>query len=472
MTLVVDEWLPLDLFAFPAANLPPSPIAWLSYWVLLVLTLALIVHRFRVARGATRASLLVNRGGAQPGTPDAALFPLAMLGLVAPLFAVRFLWLGFFPLLLLSSAMRGTIGFRDLMRWAPAAVACVLLPGFFWLGDGPMLSKGVSLAGYRDAYDPGKYHGHAVEFLRDAGLEGKLYNSYFMGGFLGYALAPKLRSFVDGSLHVSPHVMEDYLALQLNADGSERFDATDVLDRYAVDVYFGIGFPTPPLAHRPWRHTALHLADDPDWIRVFRSMQSAVYLRRNDRNQENLKRVERYYADAGLPFDPERGLEVGRVVDEAPEWAMRHGLVPRDFGRLRAASRAGAARNSVEGRLSIAFLALGLDDRALDLDRRIIQSIPTLVVSRRRRIGALLRLGRNPEAAEEAEELAALSPRDALSRALIERARLGGGFVDAWVSSSRSRLPVLSRGEAARLRSSRQRPPSIENPSQRGAPGR
>lgn len=461
MTLVVDEWLPLDLFALPAVNLPPSPAAWFSEWALLILTLAVIAHRLRVARATT----LGDRDGSWADKPDAALIPLALLGLFAPLFAVRFLWLGFFPLLLLSSAVRGTVGSRPLVQWTLAAVACVLLPGFYWLGDAPMISQGVSLATYREAYDPGKYHGHAVEFLRESGLEGNLYNSYYMGGFLGYALAPRLRVFIDGSLHVSPRVMEDYLALQLNADGSERFDATAVLDRYAVDVYVGIGFPTPPLAHRPWRHTALHLADDPDWIQVFRSMQSAVYLRRNDRNRENLQRIERHYADAGLPFDPERGLDVGRVVDEAPEWAVRHGLVPRDFDRLRAGARAGPARSSVEGRLSIAYVALGLDGRALDLDRRIIQWIPPAIAPRRRRIGALLRLGRYSEAAEEAEDLAVLSPRDALSRALIERALQDDDLVGARDGSAHSRLPVLSRGEAARLRTSRQRPPTIEFPS-------
>jgi len=197
-------------------------------------------------------------------------------------------------------------------------------------------------------------------------------------------------------------------------------------------------------------------------------MQSAIYLRRNARNQENLKRIERYYADAGLPFDPERGFDVGRVVDEAPEWAVRHGLVPRDFAQLQAASRRGIARNSVEGRLSIAYLALGLDDRALDFDRRIIQAIPTLVAPRRRRIGAFIRLGRHSEAAAEAEKLAVLSPRDGLSRALIERARLGGDLADGSANSSRSRLPVLTRGEAARLRSSRQPPASIEREARAG----
>ena len=50
-------------------------------------------------------------------------------------------------------------------------------------------------------------------FLRDAGLEGNLYNSYFMGGYLAYWLAPTMRVFAAGTLNYPPSVAADHRAI-------------------------------------------------------------------------------------------------------------------------------------------------------------------------------------------------------------------------------------------------------------------
>ena len=150
----------------------------------------------------------------------------------------------------------------------------VLIPASHQIGEWRLLSGGVSRATYSDAYDRWKYYGHATRFLHESELEGNLYNTYFMGGFLGYWLSPRLRVFIDGALLVPPSVMTDYLAVQRNDGGPRYPDTGALLDDYEVDVYLGIGFPARPLANRPWRHTARHLEGNPDWMLVFRNLDS------------------------------------------------------------------------------------------------------------------------------------------------------------------------------------------------------
>ncbi len=449
MSFVSDEWMPLDPFRLPLTHLPPSLLGWIAYWTLVIATLYVIAIVLRNLRSPSRAK-------APPFHDlDAALLPLALLGLVAPLIAVRFLWLSLFPLLLLASAARGSLASgRSSGSWNRllALLTLLLVPAFHRIGDWPLLSSGISRATYSDSYDRWKYYGHATRFLHESELEGNLYNSYFMGGFLGYWLAPRMRVFIDGSLNVPPQVMTDYLVLQHNRESSQTTDTESLLDRHEVDVYLGIGLPTPPIANRPRRHTALHLHRHPDWILVFRNLDSAVYLRRNERNRENLKRVETYYAGTRVAFDPNAGFDVAHVINEAPDWASAHGLLPKGLEPMMAESKRFGTNDSIANLVSATYLALGLDERALESDDALVRKIPTASGPRRRRIGALLRLGRIDEALDEAGELDQLQPADGLSRSLILAARRFSSLDRAERSGFASRLPVLSHAEARLLR--------------------
>ena len=51
---------------------------------------------------------------------------------------------------------------------------------------------------------------------------------------------------------------------------------------------------------------------------VSRGPRHAIYLRRNERNAENLERVIAYYEREGVPFDRNRGLDVKAVIDARP----------------------------------------------------------------------------------------------------------------------------------------------------------
>src|SRR5262249_6195927 len=113
-------------------------------------------------------------------------------------------------------------------------------------------------------------------------------------------------------------------------------DLPALLDRLGIDLFLGIRLPDAGLPSRHWTATTAHLEHARGWIPIFRNAESAVYLRANERNRENLARVARYYQDQRVPFDGERGFEICRVIREAPDWAFRHGAIPQRFPLLAA----------------------------------------------------------------------------------------------------------------------------------------
>ncbi len=411
LTRVVDEWMHFDPLQLPVADLPPAPLPWILVWGLLLVTPLVALLRVRRWRNA----------GVDAVAADAALIGLAGASLLAMLLAVRFLWLGLFPLLLIAREAADAHLFRTRPRqWLAAAATVALLPGFVRFGDWPFLSQGLGGLGatYRQPYAAFKYYAHAAWFLRDAGVTGNLYNAYFAGGFLGYWLAPPLRGFVNGSLNFPVEVMRAYGAIQRRASGGQDGGALELLDRHGVDLFVGVGLPSAQHPDRPWRYTTSHLERAADWMLVFRNLRSAVYVRRGERNRENLDRIADYYAGQGVPFDRGRGFDVERVLREAPEWALRRGLVPRDFGRLTRSDAFGAPR--AQDRLASLFAALGLYDRAVELDRRALALDPGRVRVRRRLVWSLLRLDRAVDAALQAGRLVESARLDPLSRRIAD----------------------------------------------------
>src|SRR5262245_32904638 len=157
------------------------------------------------------------------------------------LLAVRFLWLGIFPLLLIVRAGSAWMRERPVPRAAAAsatgAAALLFAPGFVLCGDWPMISGTLpsSLARWAQPFPGAKYNAHAVWLLADAGLEGRLFNEYLQGGFLGFWLAPELRAFVNGSMNLPKPALAAQVAL---AQRRGLSDATflELPDRYGVEV--------------------------------------------------------------------------------------------------------------------------------------------------------------------------------------------------------------------------------------------
>jgi hypothetical protein len=450
LELVADEWAPVRLLELPVPNRPPSPLAWGLAWGLVA---ALPCAALLAARARRRAP------SALAVALDPALAGAAAASLVLLLSAVRLLWLAIVPLLLAGRLVRALREAQAPARRAPrlaaALTALLLVPAFVRLGDWPMISKALQLAAYAQPYPAAKHHAHAVWFLRDAELEGKLWNDYASGNFLGYWLGPRLRVFVNGSLNVPPEVMEArhaIVARRATASG-ETFEES--LDRWGVDLFFGTGLPSVPPRGRPAVATTTHLEASAGWRLLFRNPESAVYLRADARSRANLERAAAYFAREGVPFDPERGFEVERVVREAPRWAVLHGLVPADFAALEAAALSGAPRQRAAARERLAALlaSLGLYARAVALDRETLATRPGSLSAARRLVWSLLHLGRAEEAREAARELARLAPaEDELSRRLVEAARRRADLSEEEAAAELAFLPLLTRAQLPAVR--------------------
>lgn len=438
---VADEWLPIDLFALPVSYLPPSPLAWLLVWGLL---LSWPLLAFGAARLWRKQSTDI----------DPALVALAGISLLAMLAAVRFTWLGIFPLILLARAARGVSARRTTAgrMWIAAVVSIALAGAFFRFGDWPMISRGLRAewSSYKQPYAAVKYYAHATWVLRDARLAGNIYNDYSMGGFLGFWLAPELKVFVNGSLNVSPQVMQANRAIREYRGLSADQDLLELLDAEQVDLFFGIRLPVVSDGAQHIFYTTTYLDRSDQWLPIFRNVGSAIHLRRNERNRENLERIAAYYARAGVPFDSDRGFDPELVIRQARSWAIQRGLVPRDFAGLAAASQGASPADRViyQDRLASVYAALGLYEQAIRLDRRTLRFDPDAEPTRRRLVWSLLHLDRAEEAVEAATRLAAADAHP-LSR---ELARAASQYVsltdDIEAAGFVARLPLWARVEA------------------------
>jgi hypothetical protein len=455
---VGDEWSAVDLFRLPRPGLPPSPLAWTLLWGLVVGT----------ASAGLRAAWGWRRPADAAGSRiDPALLGVAVASLAASLTAVRFVWLAIFPLMLLARWQPA--GVRSMRSpcsraWLAAALAVLLLIGFVRGGDWRTIAGSMprSWTGYAQPYAAAKYHAHAVWLMQDAGLEGNLFNEYALGGFLGYWLSPRIRTFVNGSLNVSKEAIEANLPLRMRRGvrAGEGFPAA--LDRLGIDLFLGIHLPETGPRGRPWFYTTGHLEREPGWIQIFRNLRSALYLRDGPRNAANLERLATFYEDERVPFDRERGFEPERAIRLAPAWAIRHGVIPLGFAEIEAAARDALRprrRDAALDRLASLYATLGLYERAMRADRQLLAARPEALRPRRRLAWSLLREGRAAEALEVASSADAAPERDALLRGISAAAR-GALDLDGRKAAARAAtLPVFTRPEAAQVLSGFVPPP-------------
>jgi len=449
--VVLDEWTPLDPLALPPPNLPPSTLAWAIACGLLVTTPLVVADAVRHRLRAPDASGMSSSGASL----DPMLAAMALASLVALCAAVRFLWLGVIPIALVGEALAVrsiAVTRRSRTRWAAAAAVVLLLPASVRFGDWPMISQGARPSLYARPFAAMKYHAHAVWLLADMGVEGRLFNSYFMGNFLGYWLAPRLKAFTNGSLNLPPETMRDGRALMARTGGQSGLGFAELLDRHEVDVFFGEGMPVVSRRNRPADTTVAHLDGTPGWIPIFRNVDSSLYVRDVPRNRDDLDRVAAYYEREGVPFDDRRGFVVADVVQRAPEWAHAHAVVPARFEARQRQANSGDPfrRRAARDDLAALYLLVGEYERAVSLLRMLVRNDPTDERAGRRLVWARLRAGRFEAARDQAQKLlsedAALEPLTRhIARKAEELASMSGEEARARVAT----LPVFMRVELA-----------------------
>ncbi len=448
---ISDEWNPTNLFAWPVAMLPPTIAAWALCWITVfgIVAAGIFALRERWTRRTVGAGAADDEGGADRSARadlvDPALLALACAALVASLVASRFLWLLLFALMLMASLLRRAApetepaaapGASRSASLAPAALALaslVALIAHLWVGDWPLVSRVARAEGaaYAAHYPTDRYSAHATWFLADAGLEGRLFNDYPLGGFLAFWLAPKLQMSSSGTMNVAREAMQANFAIGARQTLIPDESYAALLDRQGIDLFLGAGYPIEATPGRPIPCTNRHLEHEPGWLLVFRNVQNAVYLRRNPRNDANLDRVADYYMRAGVPFDRERGFVVDVVAEEALPWAIEHGVVPADLAALVEHVGTQQRTKTIDAqtlRLAMLYATLGLYERALEVERLLWNVQPGDASTAWRTIWSLAQLGRWDDAlaaagALERRERAAGAPAGTGWSATLEQLR-------------------------------------------------
>jgi hypothetical protein len=414
---VRDEWTHFAPFRWGHyAGSSVSFTSWLVADVLLVLFLlgsaaALIAHLRRPSRAALERF-------------DPVLFGLSLAAIAAIGVSVRFLWLAFFPLLYLLQLVRLAPA-PAALPWA-ASAACVALLAAFPSVSGFERDAARPSAYLARPYSPAGYDVQSARFLASTGVEGNLFNDYGQGGFLGYWLAPKLRSFIDSRTeHYSAAVYRDYSRVNRQIGGRPGWSFLDVLDKYRVDFFLGSGLPSQRDLSDRAAYTTAHLERAPGWLLVFRTVDAAIYLRRGERNRANLERIAAWYEREGVPFDRERGLDVAAVIEARPDWAIQHQMLPRRYQVLQQhrldpdPERRFAALDG----LGAAYAALGAYRLQLAVDREAVTLRPDAAAPRLRMVYALLRLDRRAKALAQARALSEIDPEDRRSEIFLRTAR-------------------------------------------------
>ncbi len=413
------QWNPLAPIEGLAAF---TPLSWALANLLFGSFLAVTLWRsWRFLRRRDRAGLAAL---------DPVLAAQGAAALVACLVAVRFHWLAFLPLLyLLRRSRESRVGSRLVSLACAAATLglAVAMPrangfaGFF-------AEVAREPQGWRAGFMDERYCGPGMRFLADAGLEGRLYQPYNEGGFLGYFLAPRLRIFIDGRLNVSARVFDDYLAIRWASRDGPSASLLGRLDDWGVDVFFADTFPEGLYPDR----SGFQLRRMPEWLPVYASRNCVIYLRRSPANRENRVRVASYYRRHGVPFDAQQGFDAARARSVAPEWAAVQRIDLADEKRLDAWRRGSDAALRRSGRAQLADHAWRIGDcvRSLELDLEWLAEEPAAFRPAWRLVDALLGLGRPGEALRAAEALAVAHPERIESqrwRARAEAAVAGEG---------------------------------------------
>jgi hypothetical protein len=402
---IQDDFLPYRPLSVPDAGPAFTPLAWALCDLLYGAFLAVALLRLlRFARRRDRASLRAF---------DAVHAGLGLASGAASLVAVRFHWLAFFPLLYLLRPLssRALPRVPRLLAAAAAVLLAVVLPAS---AGAPAFRAEVAREeqGYwRSPWLDVRYCGPGARFLADAGLQGRLYHPFNLGGFLGWMLAPRLRTFIDGRLdHVPAEVLEDYLAIRRTSQRGPSEPLRAKLDRWGIDIFFADTFPE---AWYAGRESGNHLRRLPEWMPIWIARTHAIYLRRSPHNRANLARVVRYYAERGIPFDPKRGLDPERVVREAPEWARARQLIlPDEDALLALAGDPATAAPALEA-LAAHLYRVGRFARQVELDG-VLHGLDPEARDPALRLGdGLLQLGRVRQAQRVLSQLAREHPADA-----------------------------------------------------------
>jgi hypothetical protein len=398
-----DDFLPWNPFWPAADNRALTPLCW-------ALADALLLAFLWVA-GSGLLRVVRERSAAAVRDLDTVQLGLSAASFVAMLVTVRFHWMALLPLVYLSRAVRRRAVAQPQTliptAWATAAAGLGLALAFpaGIRADSYAREVAMEADGYWSPYLDERYCGAGVRFLADAGIQGRLFHPFNMGGFLGFWLAPDLRTFIDGRMdHYPSEVLSDYLKIRHASQAGAARLLAQLLDKWEVDVFFGTSFPESRYANRFW---IAHIRRLPNWVPIWASQTHSIFLRRSPRNARNFIRVKAWYMQRRVPFDREKGVDMGAAIDRRPAWVVKQGIVPPRFEHW---VEEGRSADPERRRVALAALGriywqIGAFDKQVAADSALVALGSADKEVRRRLADGLLQLGRAAEAWEVARAL-------------------------------------------------------------------
>jgi hypothetical protein len=179
-----------------------------------------------------------------------------------------------------------------------------------WSGDGA--SPG---------YGPSRKAMAATDFLRDAGIGGRLLTEYEWAGYAIHRLWPRVTVFIDSRSEVYGEALLAEFRRIKNLESA----AGEALERHGVEIVLVRRVPYPSVSARN-RGLLAVIEDDPRWGLLFVDDRSVLYARR-DLPGELPAFLDgfaphRFRPDAPTLADPELEAEMRRAVARAPRSAF------------------------------------------------------------------------------------------------------------------------------------------------------
>lgn len=170
---------------------------------------------------------------------------------------------------------------------------------FAWLlGAGLLVAQGPSFlpSWPKPLVNPISVPEKACAFIRERNIQGSLYNSYELGGYVAWSLGPERKIFMDGRYLFHPLAMEQsVLNAQLQKDVHHP-GWKNYLERYGVvsAVVSREGFTIPAMVSRTPFHFRAYNAMFPrqDWALVFWDDAALVFLKRTPAQLAIISRQE------------------------------------------------------------------------------------------------------------------------------------------------------------------------------------
>jgi hypothetical protein len=279
--ILIPEWYPSISYLDPRmtgeTTLHNMICALIPYFSIVIFGIFLII---RIVKSGLRIFI--------SGTDTGIVLIMAML-LVFSISSARFVYYSIFPLVFIACFFpdQVIIKERKLSRYA-GILFFLLAAAFFSLSIQYSIYKqqgGIFKAFSRMSIDhePGEFPEKAADFMKNAGVNGKIFHYAKWGGYLLYRLFPYSTVFADGRGNFNDSEMKTLI------ETHKPYMREDTLKQAFDSYHFQIVmFPEPVFPLYVW--------DKNIWFLAFRGSGFEIFLARTENNLKNFENIRDYYS--------------------------------------------------------------------------------------------------------------------------------------------------------------------------------